>query len=181
MPTKCANISPFEQRTSGKNWFFLKGHVVKWIVQTRANGSNVSNSMWMSLERMKAAVKNRELLGLEPYHLLKYLLERQQTSGWGKEKMSTYCWLINKWILLQMKLYLVVSSSKNLFYNTSIVNNLILTTNWLLHLRNNWWAQQNFMSKVSGHFRAEKMNQWWSLSFCSARTRFQRILLLYIS
>jgi hypothetical protein len=34
---------------------------------------------------MKTAVKNRELLGLEPFYLLKTILERQQTNGWGKD------------------------------------------------------------------------------------------------
>jgi len=33
---------------------------------------------------MKSAMKNRELLGLEPFYVLKNLLERQQTNGWGK-------------------------------------------------------------------------------------------------
>ena len=37
----------------------------------------------MNLERMKTAVRNRELLGLEPFYSLKALLERQQTNGWG--------------------------------------------------------------------------------------------------
>lgn len=39
--------------------------------------------MWMSLERMKTAIKHRELLGLEPYYVLKSILERQQAHGWG--------------------------------------------------------------------------------------------------
>lgn len=38
----------------------------------------------MNFDRMKAAVKNRELLGLEPFYLLKNILERQQVNGWGK-------------------------------------------------------------------------------------------------
>ena len=39
------------------------------------------NSVWMNLERMKVATKNRELLGLEPSLMLKYLLERQPSNG----------------------------------------------------------------------------------------------------
>ena len=39
----------------------------------------------MNFERMKTAVKNRELLGLEPFYLLKIILDRQQVNGWGKE------------------------------------------------------------------------------------------------
>jgi hypothetical protein len=37
----------------------------------------------MNLERMKIAIKHRELLGLEPYYILKIILERQQSNGWG--------------------------------------------------------------------------------------------------
>jgi hypothetical protein len=44
----------------------------------------------MSFERMKAAVKNRELLGLEPFYLLKNILERQQVNGWGKSFIYLY-------------------------------------------------------------------------------------------
>jgi hypothetical protein len=51
----------------------------------RGNAANLVNSIWMNYERMKTAVKNRELLGLEPLHLLKSILERQQANGWGKE------------------------------------------------------------------------------------------------
>ena len=51
----------------------------------RGNGSQLVNSVWMNFERMKTAVKNRELLGLEPFHMLKYLLERQQSNGWGRD------------------------------------------------------------------------------------------------
>ncbi len=47
----------------------------------------------MNFERMKTAIKNRELLGLEPYYLLKNILERQQVNGWGK---SLICLLINQ-------------------------------------------------------------------------------------
>ncbi len=39
----------------------------------------------MNLEQMKIAIKHCELLGLEPYHILKILLERQQSHGWGIE------------------------------------------------------------------------------------------------
>ncbi|CAF3339252.1 unnamed protein product [Rotaria sp. Silwood1] len=48
----------------------------------RANGTNLVNSIWMNFERMKTAIKNREFLGLEPYYLLKNILERQQVNGW---------------------------------------------------------------------------------------------------
>ena len=34
---------------------------------------------------MKAAIKNQELLGLEPYYILKDILDRQQSHGWGIE------------------------------------------------------------------------------------------------
>jgi len=50
----------------------------------RGNATNLVNSIWMNFERMKSAVKNRELLGLEPFYLLKNILERQQVNGWGK-------------------------------------------------------------------------------------------------
>ncbi|UJR25392.1 hypothetical protein I4U23_006740 [Adineta vaga] len=48
----------------------------------RGNASNLVNSIWMNVERMKTAIKNRELLGLEPFYLLKTILERQQANGW---------------------------------------------------------------------------------------------------
>ncbi|CAF4393652.1 unnamed protein product, partial [Adineta steineri] len=48
----------------------------------RGNGSTLVNSIWMNFERMKTAVKNRELLGLEPFYLLKTIIERQQANGW---------------------------------------------------------------------------------------------------
>ena len=44
----------------------------------------------MNFERMKAAVKNRELLGLEPFYLLKNVLERQQVNGWGKNISKSF-------------------------------------------------------------------------------------------
>jgi hypothetical protein len=50
----------------------------------RGNATNLVNSIWMNFERMKVAVKNRELLGLEPFYVLKNILERQQVNGWGK-------------------------------------------------------------------------------------------------
>jgi hypothetical protein len=50
----------------------------------RGNATNLVNSIWMNFERMKTAAKNRELLGLEPFYLLKSILERQQANGWGK-------------------------------------------------------------------------------------------------
>ncbi|CAF0754187.1 unnamed protein product [Rotaria sordida] len=48
----------------------------------RVNGSNSINSIWMNLERINMAIKNRELLGLEPYYILKNILEQQQVNGW---------------------------------------------------------------------------------------------------
>jgi len=39
--------------------------------------------MWMNIERMKNAIKHQELLGLEPYYVLKNILERQQLHGWS--------------------------------------------------------------------------------------------------
>ncbi|CAF3934548.1 unnamed protein product [Rotaria magnacalcarata] len=50
----------------------------------RANVPNTVKSIWMNLERINMAIKNRELLGLEPYNVLKTILERQQTNGWDK-------------------------------------------------------------------------------------------------
>ncbi|CAM2698450.1 unnamed protein product [Rotaria socialis] len=50
----------------------------------RANVPNTVKSVWMNLERINMAIKNRELLGLEPYNVLKTILERQQTNGWDK-------------------------------------------------------------------------------------------------
>ncbi|CAF2583062.1 unnamed protein product [Rotaria sp. Silwood2] len=50
----------------------------------RVNGSNSVKSIWMNLERINMAIKNRELLGLEPYYILKSILERQQSNGWDK-------------------------------------------------------------------------------------------------
>lgn len=32
---------------------------------------------------MKLAIKNQELLGLEPFYILKDILDRQQSHGWG--------------------------------------------------------------------------------------------------
>ena len=37
----------------------------------------------MNLERIKLAIKNRELFGLEPYYILKAIVERKQSNGWG--------------------------------------------------------------------------------------------------
>jgi len=37
----------------------------------------------MNLERMKIAIKYRELLGLEPYYILRTILERKQSNGLG--------------------------------------------------------------------------------------------------
>lgn len=36
------------------------------------------------MERLNMAIKSRELFGLEPYNVLKTILERQLTIGWGK-------------------------------------------------------------------------------------------------
>ena len=52
----------------------------------------------MNFERMKTAVKNRELLGLEPFNMLKYILERQQTNGWGRDRCRP-AWLCRSQVL----------------------------------------------------------------------------------
>ena len=54
--------------------FFLR-------VQSRMNGLNSVNSVWMNLEQMKVAVLKRELLGLEPYFTLKMILERHAANS----------------------------------------------------------------------------------------------------
>lgn len=51
----------------------------------------------MNFERMKVAIKNRELLGLEPYYLLKTILERQQASSWGIQLIALF---VNQMICL---------------------------------------------------------------------------------
>ncbi|CAF0842718.1 unnamed protein product [Didymodactylos carnosus] len=43
------------------------------------NNSISTNHVWMTLERLKTAVKNRELLGMEPLFQLKSILEKQQS------------------------------------------------------------------------------------------------------
>jgi hypothetical protein len=83
----------------------------------------------MNFERMKAAIKNRELLGLEPFYLLKNILERQQANGWGK--IIDFYLLINIYFLLFIKmiLYPVDKFLKNQYFNLLNVNNLIQTIN----------------------------------------------------
>ncbi|CAF0923874.1 unnamed protein product, partial [Didymodactylos carnosus] len=44
---------------------------------TRNNSINI-NHIWMNLERLKTAMINRELLGMEPFFQLKSILEKQQ-------------------------------------------------------------------------------------------------------
>lgn len=80
----------------------------------------------MNFERMKAAVKNREVLGLEPFYLLKNILERQQVNGWGKNTFRDYFVVL---ISIQMISYPVDKSSKNQFFNLLNVNNLIQIIN----------------------------------------------------
>ncbi|CAF3444995.1 unnamed protein product [Rotaria socialis] len=72
---RCSDLLPCLPSTQ-TYYLITKGRLA------RANGSNLVNSIWMSFERMKTAIKNRELLGLEPYYLLKNILERQQVNGW---------------------------------------------------------------------------------------------------
>lgn len=45
------------------------------------NGMNAVNSVWMNLEQIKAAIRNQELLGLEPYFILKTVLDRHASNG----------------------------------------------------------------------------------------------------
>ena len=71
-------------------FFFLDSSMRLDVLQTNINGSNTSNSIWMDLERMKAAIKNQELLGLEPYYILKDILDRQQSHGWGIGIFSSF-------------------------------------------------------------------------------------------
>jgi len=83
----------------------------------------------MSFERMKAAVKNRELLGLEPFYLLKNILERQQVNGWGK---SFIYLCINQYfffVFIKMILYPVDKFLRNQYFNLLNVNNLIQAIN----------------------------------------------------
>ncbi|CAF0906825.1 unnamed protein product [Adineta ricciae] len=72
---RCSDLLPCLPSTQ-TYYLLTKGRLM------RGNASNLVNSIWMNLERMKTAVKNRELLGLEPFYLLKTVLERQQTNGW---------------------------------------------------------------------------------------------------
>ena len=52
-------------------------------MQINTNGPTSVNGFWMNLEQIKVAITNRQLLGLEPYYILKTILERQQSTGWG--------------------------------------------------------------------------------------------------
>ncbi|CAF0938900.1 unnamed protein product [Adineta ricciae] len=72
---RCSDLLPCLPSTQ-TYYLLTKGRLM------RGNASNLVNSIWMNLERMKTAVKNRELLGLEPFYLLKTVLDRQQTNGW---------------------------------------------------------------------------------------------------
>lgn len=54
---------------------FSKGHI---------NGTNSVNTFWMNLDQIKVAITKNQLLGLEPYYVLKNLLERKQTNSLGK-------------------------------------------------------------------------------------------------
>lgn len=40
----------------------------------------------MTLERMKAAIKSHELLGLEPFLILQNIVERQRANGWSNQQ-----------------------------------------------------------------------------------------------
>ncbi|CAF0729696.1 unnamed protein product [Rotaria sp. Silwood1] len=73
---RCSDLLPCLPSTQ-TYYLITKGRSV-----ARANGTNLVNSIWMNFERMKTAIKNREFLGLEPYYLLKNILERQQVNGW---------------------------------------------------------------------------------------------------
>lgn len=83
----------------------------------------------MNFERMKAAVKNRELLGLEPFYLLKNILERQQVNGWGNSHIVLRRRMFDSSNSLQMISYPVDKYSKNPFFNLLNVNNPIQTIN----------------------------------------------------
>ncbi|UJR23511.1 hypothetical protein I4U23_026508 [Adineta vaga] len=49
---------------------------------TNVNKLNTTNAVWMTFDQIKIAIKNRELLGLEPYVILQNILERQRMYGW---------------------------------------------------------------------------------------------------
>ncbi|CAF1265219.1 unnamed protein product [Adineta steineri] len=72
---RCSDLLPCLPSTQ-TYYLLTKGRL------NRGNGSTLVNSIWMNFERMKTAVKNRELLGLEPFYLLKTIIERQQANGW---------------------------------------------------------------------------------------------------
>jgi Ca2+-binding EF-hand superfamily protein len=72
---RCSDLLPCLPSTQ-TYYLLTKGRLI------RGNATNLVNSIWMNFERMKSAVKNRELLGLEPFYLLKSILERQQVNGW---------------------------------------------------------------------------------------------------
>jgi len=45
----------------------------------------------MNLDQMKVAITKQQLLGLEPYYILKSILERKQTNGWGRNLNIEFC------------------------------------------------------------------------------------------
>ncbi|CAF0822203.1 unnamed protein product [Adineta steineri] len=49
---------------------------------TFVNKLNSPSVLWMNLDQMKVAIKKYELFGLEPYFILKTILEHQQLHGW---------------------------------------------------------------------------------------------------
>lgn len=59
----------------------------------------------MNLDQMKVAITKQQLLGLEPYYILKSILERKQTNGWGRNLNIEFCF----WIRFQIDLESVVS------------------------------------------------------------------------
>ncbi|CAF0823853.1 unnamed protein product [Adineta ricciae] len=55
-----------------------------YLFRKLANASKPesNNSLWMTVDQMKLAVRNLELLGLEPYTIFQNILERQRAHGW---------------------------------------------------------------------------------------------------